>query len=783
MSHLVDHTNPFCSFDKDEAVVVNQVSHNHRIALKYAQAGIRVFPASHHLDMKKSSPSPKKSPAPGFSWSKEASADTNKIDEWWGVEPDALVGVPVKQLNKVIFDADSPRDGRPDGVAPFQAFLESNGGLPKGTVIIKTQSNGFHYVLGQPEGIILGNGTGNLPNGVDVRGASGDGGYIIAPGTQWTAPDGSIREWKEIENSPNLIDAHIAGTIPVVPEFLVNQLCLEKSESIFTSNPNTKPDFSQKKSNPCRHKTSSNESSDEKVTKGSGDYDSFAEWADKADLPDEIAYILTALTYIKSDDRNIWLLVGGALFDKFGELGRAIWDAWSSKSSKFDSKDQDRTWKSFSRQGISKRSSIGSIITLARENGFEGRKYEDQSSFLQDNYESENDTSQEKQNTNEDEWDSQESNENNQDSDVWFVGDELPKQQPALVEGLIPNRGLCILGGQSGAGKTYIAAHLSTALASGMNFFGHVIPERAGVIYIAAEAGDTLPSRLLAARIGLSLEDKAFPVAVINCGIGDLSNEADLRRLIQKIKRLAARIQQNFSCSVRMVVVDTLSAAFSIKDENSAAEMAKLCRRLAALGACINAVTLAVHHYGKSSESGLRGSSSLRASADGVIAVLAQRDELNGSCSNRRLVLVKSRTGVEGITHPFDLESVEIGVRGFDSIVAAKVVPREGIQAGLERGNNRPYSSGLKRFISALEQALIDDGHEMMIWANGPIVRAVDREKVRKIFYANTPADGDPTTINNRRSKAFGRGYADAEKRNLAKCYEHNGVQLMWLLR
>lgn len=782
MNNLVDHADTPFGFDKDEAVVLKQVSHNHRIALKYAQAGIRVFPASHLLDKKKSSPSPKKSPAPGFSWSKEASADTNKIDEWWGAEPDALVGMPVKQLNKVIFDADPPRDGRPDGVAPFQALLKSNGGLPKGTVIIKTQSNGFHYVLGQPEGIILGNGTGNLPDGVDVRGASGDGGYIIAPGTQWTAPDGNIREWKEVDGSPKFIESYNAGSIPLVPGFLVDQLCLEKSETIFTSNPNLESDPSQQKINPSPHKTLSDESSDERTTEGSGDYDSLAEWADKADLPDEIAYILTALTYIKSDDRKIWLLVGGALFDKFGKLGKAIWDAWSSKSSKFDSKDQDRTWKSFSRQGISKRSSIGSIITLARKNGFEGRKYEDQSSFTQDNYDSKNDTSQEKQNTNEDEWDNQDSNENNQDSDVWFVGDELPEQQPALVEGLIPNRGLCILGGQSGAGKTYIAAHLSTALASGMNFFGHHIPERVGVIYVATEAGDTLPPRLLAARIGLSLEDKAFPVAVINCGIGDLSNEADLRRLIQKIKRLAARIQQNFSCSVRMVVVDTLSAAFSIKDENSAAEMAKLCKRLAALGTCINAVTLAVHHYGKSSESGLRGSSSLRASADGVIAVLAQRDELNGSCSNRRLVLVKSRTGVEGITHPFELESIEIGVRGFGSIVAAKVVPRNGAEAGLKAGNNRSYSTGLKRFISALEQALIDDGQEMMIWADGPIVRAVDREKVRKIFYAYTPADGNFTTINNRRSKAFGRGYADAEKRNLAKCYEHNGVQLMWLL-
>jgi KaiC/GvpD/RAD55 family RecA-like ATPase len=753
----------------------DKISHNHLTALKYAEAGIPVFPASHLLDKTKSYPSPKKKPPGGFCWSREATTNIDTINKWWGIEPDGLVAMPVRPNNLVVFDADQPRDNRPDGVKPFQDLVESNGGLPKGTVIVKTLSGGYHYILRQPEGMILGNGTGNLPKGIDVRGASGEGGYIIAPGTQWRAPDGSIREWKELENSPSLIEAHTSGLIPVVPDYLLDQLCEKKSEELFTLHSKTEIQLSNQNSSP-------NSRPDYTSNKQTNDYSNFTNWFEKADLDDEIAYVSDALNYLGSDDRDTWLLVGGALHDRFGEAGREIWDTWSQKSPKYDPIDQNRTWKSFSRPGIVKRATIGSIIERARKNGFHGRKYEEQSVFAQDKNYCENVNTLEKQNINDDEWDTGVCNETNLDEDVWFLGDALPDQPPSLVEGLIPDRGLVILGGSSGAGKTYIAAHLSTALASGQNFFGHAVSGPAGVIYIAAEGGDTLAPRLQAARIGLQLSSMPYPVAVVNRGIGNLSNEADLSRLIQKIKRLKAKILQKFGYPVRMVVLDTVSAAFSIKDENSAGEMSRLCKLLMVLGGCINAVTLAVHHYGKSTESGLRGSSSIRASADGVVAVLADRNELTGFCSNRRLVLVKSRTGVEGVAHAFDLESMEVATSGFDSVVAAKVVARGTAEADLKTGNNRPYSMGLKRFISALEQALIAYGQEIMVWTDAPIVRAVDREKVREIFYANTPADGDPTMISNRRRKAFERGYEDAEKRGLAKCYEHNGVQLMWLL-
>ena len=104
---------------------------------------------------------------------------------------------------------------------------------------------------------------------------------------------------------------------------------------------------------------------------------SFDAYLEQLDKDDEIAYIKEALKYISSDDRDVWLLVGGALHDKLDEDGRLIWDAWSSKSVKFDIADQERTWKSFARPRNKevKLAGIGSIIKMAREGKFVGYKY------------------------------------------------------------------------------------------------------------------------------------------------------------------------------------------------------------------------------------------------------------------------------------------------------------------------------------------------------------------------------------------------------------------------
>lgn len=75
-----------------------------------------------------------------------------------------------------------------------------------------------------------------------------------------------------------------------------------------------------------------------------------------------------ALRAIPADDRQVWLDIGMALQDRFGEAGLSLWNEWSKKSTKYKG-EQDifKTWRSFKSGGIT----IATLIKHARDHGFE----------------------------------------------------------------------------------------------------------------------------------------------------------------------------------------------------------------------------------------------------------------------------------------------------------------------------------------------------------------------------------------------------------------------------
>jgi hypothetical protein len=88
--------------------------------------------------------------------------------------------------------------------------------------------------------------------------------------------------------------------------------------------------------------------------------------------------IRDALPYIDAADRDVWLKVGMALKTHLGESGRPLWDQWSAScAEKFNDRDQDKTWRSFRRDGIS----IGTLFHHAKQGGWQstnGRQKSDQ---------------------------------------------------------------------------------------------------------------------------------------------------------------------------------------------------------------------------------------------------------------------------------------------------------------------------------------------------------------------------------------------------------------------
>lgn len=488
----------------------------------------------------------------------------------------------------------------------------------------------------------------------------------------------------------------------------------------------------------------------------------------------ERRYIEEALSYIPSDPREEWLRAGMALHQSGHSWARSTWDSWSRQSGKFDAKTQDATWSGFGRNAGT-RVTIGWIVEEARRGGFRGHKrqsdYQDRCGGFDDAPPHE-----ERINVGEPGEDGDRSDVCDQFDAVWFDGDSEPEPVPTIVEDMIPARGLTFLGGQSGAAKTFAAVDLGVALATHQPFCGRDTEETLGVIYCAAEGAATIASRLAAAKIGRSVTGK-IPFAVIK-NVPDLTAYKDRRAFIIKLKAVAQRLQEQFGARVGAVMIDTVAACFSVKDENAAGEMNAVCKSASELGDAIGAATIALAHYGKDQSTGIRGSSATRGAGESVLALIAERDEIKGEVKNRRLVHVKSRVGEEGATFPFDLEHVHLG---FDAkgrpFGAARVVLKDSqIEPG-EKRLSRAERAYLEAFAVKMDEAeaVRPFGHE------GPEVKAVHRESIRAEFYASWTCDV-PTGKSkaDAQRQAFNRAERALKDLNRIGTRTVNGRDLVW---
>jgi hypothetical protein len=172
------------------------------------------------------------------------------------------------------------------------------------------------------------------------------------------------------------------------------------------------------------------------------------------------------------------------------------------------------------------------------------------------------------------------------------------------VEGLVPDEGLCILGGKKKLGKSWLCLQKAQAVARGVPCLGR--PTVQGpVTYVCLEDG----RRRLRQRLEKQQTSRGLPITYIT-----RHPPLDLEGL----DRLAEYVDK---ARPRLLIIDTLAAAKTGKtDENSAGPMADLGNALRGLAQHFKLAVLATHHHGKGvgGDPGddLRGSSALAAAAD-----------------------------------------------------------------------------------------------------------------------------------------------------------------------
>lgn len=355
-----------------------------------------------------------------------------------------------------------------------------------------------------------------------------------------------------------------------------------------------------------------------------------------------------------------------------------------------------------------------------------------------------------------------------------------------LVQDLISETGKGLMPGQWGCGKTFTAIDLSASVMTGQPFAGRRVLRQGGVLFVASEGAFEIPIRLrglVRGKLG-SDPDEHLPFAWIDDCPRLLSNEA-VTQLVAVAKAAAEHLHHEFDLPLALIIVDTVAAAAGFGDENSAAEAQRVMNAMEALSRQTGAFVLGVDHFGKTTETGTRGSSAKEAAADAVLAVLANRDE-GGAISNTRMAIRKVRGARCGYEIPFDLEVVTVGENYDREPITTCVVNWQtdrtsaaAVTVGKERW---PTSS--KVFRQAVLTSLADHGIRAWPFGNEAAeVRAVPLQAVRAAFFAIYPADGDDEAKRaEAKRKAFKRAVETCLGRSLIGSVALNGVDHLWLI-
>lgn len=198
-----------------------------------------------------------------------------------------------------------------------------------------------------------------------------------------------------------------------------------------------------------------------------------------------------------------------------------------------------------------------------------------------------------------------------------------------LVKGWIDRGELSVVYGESNVGKTFFALDMAMHVAAGHDWHGHRVPSGSryagSVFYIAGEGGHGIRNRIEAIR-------RERPDLIKAAGDGDfillpvmldLTGSDDAEHLI---KALQDREIRPSDLKTALIVIDTLAMAFGGGDENTAKDMGVFVQNCRIIRAATGAHVMIIHHSGKDSTRGARGSNALRGAADTEIELTRDGD-------------------------------------------------------------------------------------------------------------------------------------------------------------
>jgi hypothetical protein len=216
-------------------------------------------------------------------------------------------------------------------------------------------------------------------------------------------------------------------------------------------------------------------------------------------------------------------------------------------------------------------------------------------------------------------------------------------------------------------------------------------------------------------------------------------------------------MRERFDVRLGAIFIDTTKACFDMQDENSNAEVARVCNIIRSIGDSIGAVTIPLHHYGKEAGTGLRGASAWRDAADVVISVLAEIDTATADASNRALAIAKARDGEQRALAPFTLEWVKLGVDDDGEDFGTCVVQLDPTRQ-LQETARAKAPKGIRAWDDAYRVAFGEHSQDVQLRKDGPPIRAVELKHVKaKFCELYITGEGDPKKAAKAKDRAYRR--------------------------
>jgi hypothetical protein len=300
------------------------------MALTYALAGLPVIPLHTVRDGrctcgKPSCESPGKHPIASLvpNGHKNATKDSDTIQQWWTNKPNANIGIATGKncgsVGILVVDVDGEQ-----GEAVLTNLEKEFGSLPK-TKTAKTGKGRHLYFRYQREVERVRSSTND---GLDIK---ADGGYVVGPPSLHVS--GRRYEW--FDTNVECAEA---------PDWLIDYAngARRRQNNIVPLNTNEKPRRTARigTANPI------------------------------PDTEEERGRLASALSVIPPGDRSTWLTVGWPSIRRVGHGPKRHGMLGRVAAQRFNQEDQDRTWSNFDRSSGGLRVTIGTIYHLAKEHGW-----------------------------------------------------------------------------------------------------------------------------------------------------------------------------------------------------------------------------------------------------------------------------------------------------------------------------------------------------------------------------------------------------------------------------